>query len=160
MIASPSLRRSLVLRDVLVFLALAAISLVLFGITLGLFRSFEAHRDSLGRSWAAQGQAALAHHDPQAAVPALRAALSYKPDERPYQLLLAEALAGSGHLDEATNYFLNLWTARPGDGFVNLQLARLSRTRDDGPPGRGVLPRRHLRRLGRPGPSAPPRVPP
>ena len=45
------------------------------------------------------------------------------------QLALAQALAASGHVNEAENYFLNLWQSRPGDGLINLQLARLERSR-------------------------------
>jgi tetratricopeptide (TPR) repeat protein len=44
-------------------------------------------------------------------------------------MMLAQALGDSGHAEEASNYFLNLWEARPGDGVINLQLARLARRR-------------------------------
>lgn len=129
------MRRQLLLHDSLAFLTLAAVTVVLFGVTLALFRSFERHRDNLRKEWAAEGRAALARGDAPSAVTALQAALSYTPgyapDERDYQMLLAEALAGSGHREEAASYFLTLWTVRPGDGFVNLQLARLARTHGD-----------------------------
>jgi predicted Zn-dependent protease len=64
----------------------------------------------------------------------LRTALSYDPDgasARTDQLRLAQALVAAGHLDEADNYFLNLWDATPGDGFINLELARLARRKGD-----------------------------
>jgi tetratricopeptide (TPR) repeat protein len=57
--------------------------------------------------------------------------LSYAPDNDTYQLLLARALADAGRTEEATNYFLNIWASSPGDGFVNLQLARLMRRKGD-----------------------------
>jgi tetratricopeptide (TPR) repeat protein len=122
-------KRSLMLRDSVVFLTLLLITAALYVVTLFLFRSFESHRQDLARDWAARGTAALQQNQPAAALSALRAALSYSPDNRDYQLLLAQALAESGRTEEATNYFLGLWSARPGDGFVNLQLARLARKR-------------------------------
>jgi tetratricopeptide (TPR) repeat protein len=124
-------KRALILHDALAFFALLAISLALFGVTLFLFRSFEQHRVDLGVRWAERGRLALAHGRPDEAVGALRTALAYTPDERADQLLLAQALAIAGHTDEATNYFLNLWEAHPGDGFINLQLARLSRQKGE-----------------------------
>ncbi len=106
-----------------------AAALLLFGVTLFLFKSFEAHRAALGRQWSERGRAALAAEQPAKAADALRTALSYAPDDHEDQLLLAQALAGAGETEAATSYFLNLWEAHPGDGFVNLQLARLARQR-------------------------------
>ncbi len=126
-------KRRLLLRDSVVFLTLLLITAALYGITLFLFRSFESRRDDMAHEWAEQGRAALQKGQPASAVSAFRAALSYAPDERGYQLLLAEALAASGKTEEANNYFLSLWTTRPGDGFVNLQLARLARKRGQVP---------------------------
>ena len=124
-------KRELLLHDSLILIILIAVSLALFAITLLLFRSFESHRAALAARWGELGQRDLAQGRPEEAVSALHTALSYAPDERPDQLLLAQALAEAGHTEEATNYFLNLWEARPGDGFINLQLARLSRTRGE-----------------------------
>jgi Tfp pilus assembly protein PilF len=122
-----AIKRSLMLHDGAAFLILAAVTVVLFGVTLFLFRSFSAHRQELAVRWSERGRAALAAGHPEEATAALRTALSYAPDERDYQLLLAEALGDAGHIEEATNYFLNLWESKPGDGFINLQLARLTR---------------------------------
>ena len=126
-------RRGLLLQDGLTFMALFLVTGALFGVTLFLFRSFEAHRDELAKRWSSRGMAAMAAGRPAAAIGPLRAALSYAPDETNYQLMLAEALAGAGKTDEAMNYFLNLWEARPGDAYINLQLARLSRRKNDAP---------------------------
>jgi tetratricopeptide (TPR) repeat protein len=152
-------RRELLLHDSLTFLILIAISLALYGVTHLLFHSFESHRADLAVRWAERGQQALALGHPDEAVTALRTALTYAPDDRPDQLLLAQALASAGHTEEASNYFLNLWDARPGDGFINLQLARLSRTRRENKqaidyyrasiygswPGDAILRRRQVR---------------
>ena len=121
--------RALLLHDSVAFLVLILASLALFGITLFLFRSFDAHRAALARQSADRGRLELAQHQPAKAVASLRSALSYEPDDYASQLLLAQALADAGDTDQATAYFENLWSARPGDGFLNLQLARLARTK-------------------------------
>ena len=124
-------RRALLFRDSLTFLTLAFAAIALYAMTFFLFRSFQSHRDELARRWSERGRTALSAGHPAQAITSLRAALSYAPDEPESQLLLAQALAGAGHTEEATNYFLNLWEAKPGDGFVNLQLARLARQRNE-----------------------------
>jgi tetratricopeptide (TPR) repeat protein len=127
-------RRGLILHDSLAFLALLGASVALFGVTLFLFNSFQAHRADLAQRWSARGRMELSRNQPEQAVSALRTALSYGSegtDERANQLLLAQALDAAGHTDEATNYFLNLHDATPGDGSINLQLARLARRKDD-----------------------------
>jgi len=120
-------RRKLVLRDTLTFLTLSLVVVALYAVTSFLFRSFEAHREALAVRWASRGEVLLKNGKPDQAVSALRTSLSFAPDDRPRQMLLAAALAESNRIDEASNYFLNLWESQPGDGFINLQLARLAR---------------------------------
>jgi tetratricopeptide (TPR) repeat protein len=126
-----SARRKLILRDALTFLSLSLITVVLFFITLFLFRSFAAHREELAQRWSARGQAAIASGRPDQAIVALRTALSYAPGERSHELLLAQALGDAGHTEESYNYFLGLWDAQPGDGLINLSLARLAAKKND-----------------------------
>jgi Tfp pilus assembly protein PilF len=126
-----STRRELIVHDSVVFLSLAAATLVLYGMTWFLFRSFQAHRQDLASGWAQRGRAELEQYQAAQAVASLRAALSYAPDDYDSQLLLAQALAQSGETDKANNYFLNLLAGKPGDGFLNLQLARLERQKSD-----------------------------
>lgn len=126
-------KRRLFLRDSLTFLLLTLLTGVLLLVTLFLFRSFTSHRAELAVRWSGRGKAALDAGKPDQAMVALRTALSYAPDTRSYELLLAQALADSGHIDEASNYFMNLWETQPGDGFINLELARLSAKRNDQP---------------------------
>ena len=121
------------LHDSLVFGILCCVAVVLFGVTLFLFHSFEDHRSELGRDFSARGKAALRGGRAAEAVDDLRVALSYAPDDRSDQFALAQALAASGHNEEALNYFLTLWTERPGEGITNLQLARLERAKGDAP---------------------------
>lgn len=122
-------RRRVMVSDALKFLTLTAVVVVLSGVTAFLFRSFEARREQIAVQWAQRGREALREGRSDNAVAALRVSLSYRPDSVENQLALAEALAASGHADEAENYFLNLWQSRPGDGPINLQLARLERAR-------------------------------
>jgi tetratricopeptide (TPR) repeat protein len=126
-----SAKRRLVLRDSLTFLSLTLITAVLFAITLFLFRSFASHREELAQRWSARGQAAISSGHPDQAIVALRTALSYAPGERSYELLLAQALGDAGHAEESYNYFLGLWETQPGDGFINLRLARLAAAKKD-----------------------------
>jgi tetratricopeptide (TPR) repeat protein len=125
------LKRRLILRDALTFLSLLLVTVVLFLITFFLFRSFASHREDLAHRWSARGQSALNSGHPDQAIVALRTALSYAPGERSYELLLAQALGEAGHTDESYNYFLGLWETQPGDGFINLSLARLAAKKND-----------------------------
>lgn len=124
-------RRRLFLRDSVAFLVLALITGVLFLVTLFLFRSFSSHRAELAERWSGRGRDALQAGKPQEAIVALRTGLSYAPGTRSYELLLAQALEDAGRTDEASNYFMNLWVRQPGDGFINLELARLAAKRSD-----------------------------
>lgn len=119
-------KRRLFVRDSLTFLVLTLLTVILFFITLFLFRSFTSHRVELAVRWSSRGKAALDAGKPEQAMVALRTALSYAPGTRSYELLLAEALENAGRTEEASNYFMNLWVTQPGDGFINLELARLS----------------------------------
>jgi tetratricopeptide (TPR) repeat protein len=126
-----SLKRKLILRDSLTFLSLLLVTVVLFLVTLFLFRSFASHREELAKRWSARGQAAINAGHPDQAIVALRTALSYAPGQRSCELLLAQALGDAGHTEESFNYFLGLWEAAPGDGFINLSLARLAARKND-----------------------------
>lgn len=120
-------RRRQMVRDGLKFLTLTVVALLMSGVTTLLFRSFESHREVLAVRWAERGQEALAAGKPKEAVTALHTSLGFRPDVRENQLALARALAASGRVIEAENYFLNLWQTQPGDGGINLELARLVR---------------------------------
>jgi tetratricopeptide (TPR) repeat protein len=122
---SPTTQRFLV-RDSLAVVSLTAIAIVLFAVTLFLFRSFEARRAQLAKYWADQGLAALRTNQPAKAVTAYRTALSYAPGGRNDEFMLAEALGEAGRLDESFNYFMGLWQSRPGEGLINLEMARLA----------------------------------
>jgi tetratricopeptide (TPR) repeat protein len=118
-------RRQLILRDAFSLLTLFLITAVIFILTLLLFRSFTSHRQELGVRWKARGEAALRAGHPEIAIDDLRSALAYVPD-RSTEIELATALADAGRTQEATAYFTTLWESAPGDGTINLQLARLA----------------------------------
>ena len=124
-------KRQLVIHDSFAFLILLAVTTVLFAVTLFLFKSFSAHRTEIAHQAGEDGRIALSQGRAHDAIGELRTALAYAPNERNYELLLAQALGQDGRLEEAINYFLNLWESQPGDGFINLQLARLERQRDE-----------------------------
>lgn len=126
-------RRELLLHDALSFLVLTLVTVALFVMTLFLFRSFTNHRAEQARVWTANGQQALNTGDAEDAVKDLRTALTFAPGKPATELLLAQSLAaaGSKHTDEAYNAFLELWDVHPGDGQINLQLARLAVRRGD-----------------------------
>ncbi len=119
-------RQKLILRDSLALLSLFAIVVVLFFITLFLFHSFSVHRQELAQRWLKRGENALHTNQPLAAINALRTALAYAPDNENLQIELAEALAAGGRTQEAVAYFNTLLESQPGNGMINLQLARLA----------------------------------
>jgi tetratricopeptide (TPR) repeat protein len=118
-------RRRLILQDALSLLTLFLITSVIFVLTWLLHRSFEDHREELGRRWKARGEQALHVGRPQDAIEALRSSLAYVPD-RGTEIELATALADAGKTTEAAAYFGTLWDSAPGDGTINLELARLA----------------------------------
>lgn len=123
--------RKLFLRDSLIFFVLLLATVALYAVTSFLFRSFTTRREQLAQQFAAAGQQALLQKQPDKAVEALRTALEYAPDDRGDHLLLAEGLAEAHRDEEATNYFLSLYETEPADGFINLELARLSRQKGE-----------------------------
>jgi tetratricopeptide (TPR) repeat protein len=123
--------RQLIVRDSITFLSLTAIIVVLFVVTLFLFRSFQEHRAELAKRWSDRGMAALQANRPDQAITCYRTALSYAPGKQSYELMLAEALAQANRVEEAYNYFIGLREERPGDGSINLQLARLAAKKHD-----------------------------
>lgn len=117
-------RRRLIIRDAVSLVTLFLITSVIFGLTWLLYQSFDSHRRELGQRWKARGERAMNSGHPKEAVDDLRSALAYVPS-RDTEIELASALAAAGRTQEATAYFNTLWESAPGDGMINLQLARL-----------------------------------
>jgi predicted Zn-dependent protease len=108
----------------LVWVAALAVAAVI-GTTF-LNRAFERMQSATARLWYGRGVAALKAGQADEAVRDLQAALAHERDNRQYIQSLAQALAAAGKTGQAKAYFLNLWQGEPGNGELNLQLARLA----------------------------------
>jgi tetratricopeptide (TPR) repeat protein len=120
-----SYRQYLRQRPVMLALLTGFTLLFILGVT-GLSRAYRAQREALGNRWFARGVADLNAKNFDAAVTEFRAALLYARDDYNYQLNLAEALIGAKQTGQASAYLLNLWDREPGNGQVNLELARIA----------------------------------
>jgi tetratricopeptide (TPR) repeat protein len=76
--------------------------------------------------WAKQGDVDLSRGQPDAAVDAYRTALARGADESSVRLQLAQALIAARRPAEAESHLRTLWSEAPGNGTVNLALARLA----------------------------------
>jgi Tfp pilus assembly protein PilF len=119
-------KRKLIVRDSIFFLGLFAITAVLAVLTYLLFNSFSRHRQELGQRWLTRGEKAMSEGHPAQAVDAFRSALEYSPGQRETEIKLAMALEAAGRTQEATSYFNTLLDSEPGNGPINLELARLA----------------------------------
>jgi tetratricopeptide (TPR) repeat protein len=115
-----SLRRDTFLVVVFVFLILL---IVITGFTV---RRYQAMERSLAQNWYSQGEQDLKAGHAGAALADFRNALTYSRDNSLYQLRLAQALVATGRVPEARTYLLSLREREPGNGPVNLELARLA----------------------------------
>lgn len=115
-----------IVRDVRFRLAVVIAGIIpTFAITLVIVGRYKDERAQLAQEWAARGDRDLSA-SPAAAVADFRSALPYAPDDTDTRLHLAEALIASGEREQARGHLLTLWAAEPGDGRVNLDLARLA----------------------------------
>ena len=119
-------RRTLIVQDSVALVLLTVITIGIAVLTYFFFHSFREHRSVLEQRWFERGEQALASGNPGFAVQDFRSALSLSTANPRYELALAEALAAANRNDEAYAYFSSLHDAQPGDGFLNLQLARLA----------------------------------
>jgi tetratricopeptide (TPR) repeat protein len=124
-------KQRLLVRDTVALSSLLMIVLALSFVTYLLFHSFAGHRNMLEQRWRQRGETALANGRPLQAIESLRSALAYSPDDRGLQIELATALANAGRVQEAVVYFNTLHETQPGDGMINLQLARLARRQNN-----------------------------
>lgn len=106
---------------------LAALFLLLipaFAVTGLATRSYRAEQQRLATQWFTLGDERLKQNRPAEAVEALRTALSLSRD-RGHRLRLAQALVAADRRAEARAHLLTLRERTPGDGLINLELARL-----------------------------------
>jgi Tfp pilus assembly protein PilF len=112
-------------RETLVLLSIVVLA-IFFVITGFTVKRYHASQQALGGRWYQKGEAALRANRPEEAVDDFHTSLVYARDNTLYQKRLAEALVKAKHLAEAEVYLRTLWVRQPGDGTVNLELARLA----------------------------------
>ncbi len=112
-------------RETLVLLSIAVL-VVFFVITGFAVQRYHASQLALGGRWYLRGEAALQSKRAEEAVEDFHTALVYARDNPIYQMRLAEALVRANHLAEAGVYLRTLWVTQPGNGTLNLLLARLA----------------------------------
>jgi tetratricopeptide (TPR) repeat protein len=118
--------RSYLAREPVMAGVLFALAVIFFlGVT-ELSYLYHSQQESLGKRWFTRGNTELRVGHFGRAVNDFRAALLYARDDYSYQLNLAEALIGLKRTSEAQVYLINLWERQPENGFVNLELARIS----------------------------------
>jgi tetratricopeptide (TPR) repeat protein len=109
-----------------VLLACMLLLVLLLGATAFVNRMYRKKVHTLADDWFAQGEASYLAGNVPAALNDYRNALVYSPSNSKFQFHLAQALADAGHGDEARSYLLSLLSESPGNGEINLALARIS----------------------------------
>ena len=113
---------------------LVALSLALipaFAVATAVTQGYRAEQRRIGAEWFERGTVALEQGRPDEAIGAFRTALTLSREDRLFRLRLAQALAADGRTVEARAYLLTLHEAQPGNGPVNLELARLAARSED-----------------------------
>ena len=118
-------------REPLLLGVLVVIAAAFFTATTFLVKAHRQREASLSEGWFGASETDMAAGRPDAAITDLRNALQFDHEDRRYRLRLVEALIAAHHPNQATSYLVNLWDEQPGDGDINLRLARLSAQRGD-----------------------------
>ena len=121
-------KRRLIFQDTLVLFSIFAVTVVLAVLTYLIFRSYSQHQTDAAARWKRRGEEALKSNNPKAAVYDLRTSLGLGQDDPGTRIDLARALTDVGtarSLQEAAVYLNTLWEKEPGNGNINLQLARV-----------------------------------
>jgi tetratricopeptide (TPR) repeat protein len=109
-----------------VLLLCAVVLVAVFTLTGFLSRAFHQKKFAIAENWYERGNSALAAGHAREARDCYRNALIFEPQNTTYQLHLAQALAAFGNPEQSRAYLLNLLEQFPGDGEINLELARLA----------------------------------
>jgi len=115
-------------REFILFMCFALL-LILLAFTAFVARMYHKDVHVLADGWFAKGESELKAGNAKDAVVDYRNALAYSPANSIFQLHLARALsiAGPDHMGEARSYLLGLLAQSPGNGEINLYLARISK---------------------------------
>jgi tetratricopeptide (TPR) repeat protein len=100
--------------------------LVLFALTSFTAKIYHSEQTELAEEWHARGEADLKAGQAGKAIEDFTQALVYSRSNARYRLRLAQAMIAANQAAEARPYLLRLWEQAPGDGTVNLELARLA----------------------------------
>lgn len=129
-------------RELILLAVLSAITFAAFFVT----RAAAVSNEALGRqdaaAWFERAEHQRVGGSREAALMALRRAVTRDPDNRKYRLALAGELAAGGQLDEAYRVLEALRETDPEDPDANLQLARLESQRSNVDVSRRVLSER------------------
>lgn len=107
------------------FAILVVLLIVGFAVTGFIVRGFDVRREQLAERWFGRGSRDLQNGAALQAIDEFQTALAYSGNNSTYRLKLALALMQAGKWEEARAHLLNLWEQRPGDGEINLLLARV-----------------------------------
>jgi tetratricopeptide (TPR) repeat protein len=118
-------------REPVIIAGVIIIASALWMVTYLSTQAYAARQQQLARQWFDRGAREMRAGRLDQAVLDFRTALAYSHDNFSYRLRLAEALAGEGHTRQAQAYLLALWEEEPGNGTVNLELARLAERSND-----------------------------
>jgi tetratricopeptide (TPR) repeat protein len=123
--ASPAAEARRFSREAFLFASLVLLVLAI-AFTAFVTRMYHKQVHTLADSWFAKGEASYRTGDAAAALADYRNALVFSPNNPQFQFHLAQALAATGHEDEARSYLLNLLSESPGSSEINLELARIA----------------------------------
>ena len=121
-----AIRLSIIRREYLLLAGLIVVIAAFFSLTTFAAHAYHRKQERFGESWYRRGEQALQQSRPSQAVDDFRNALAYSRDNEPYRLRLAQALMADNRPQEARTHLLILWDKEPGDGTINLELARLA----------------------------------
>ncbi len=109
----------------LVLVAVVVLLIAMFALTQYVVGRHRQTESSLARNWFSRGDRAMEAGYPGIAAEDYRTALTYDRENDEYRLRLAQSLLAANHFNEARSHLVGLWEEEPGDGEVNLTLARL-----------------------------------
>jgi tetratricopeptide (TPR) repeat protein len=112
-------------RETILFLCVPVLA-ALFAFTSTAAKIYHSQQRGFAEDWYLRGEAGLKSDHASEAIKDFSRALAYSRDNRVYRLRLAQALLAANRSEEARPYLLNLWQHEPGNGTVNLELARLA----------------------------------
>ena len=104
----------------------AVLLVIMFALTTFSVKAYHAKERQLAEQWYAAGDRELKAGHAAKAIGDFRSALIYSRNDSRVELELVQALAAAHHPSEARAYLLGLWESEPGNGTLNLELARLS----------------------------------